>query len=201
MKEPRTHGAAPPRRKEPQPQADGPNPMRYLVAFIVVGVLGIMAVMTFNNRNLRRELDEIQGQEATIEAQAVTIQSLELDIDGYRAQVAGLTAERDGYRAQVQAQAPQDGQGDPAAANGAAGAPTGETTTDDGAGAEDTTPPADTGPRTHVVQRGDSLSRIARIYFGSDSLTYQNLILAANPQITDPDDIRIGQEINIPPRE
>jgi len=45
----------------------------------------------------------------------------------------------------------------------------------------------------HVVQPGDTLTRIARQYN-----TTVEAILEANPEITDPNFIRVGQEIKIP---
>ncbi len=45
----------------------------------------------------------------------------------------------------------------------------------------------------HVVQPGDTLTRIARRYN-----TTVEAILKANPEITDPDFIRVGQEVKIP---
>ena len=47
--------------------------------------------------------------------------------------------------------------------------------------------------RVHTVRSGDTLTRIANAH--AISLTS---LLAANPQITNPDVIRIGQSINIP---
>ena len=47
--------------------------------------------------------------------------------------------------------------------------------------------------RTHIVRSGDTLTRIAN----SNAISLPSL-LAANPEITNPDHIQIGQIINIP---
>jgi LysM repeat protein len=57
------------------------------------------------------------------------------------------------------------------------------------------TAPPEPSAEIHVVKSGDTISGIAT-QFG---LTPDEL-LAANPQITDPDKIAIGDEINIPAR-
>ena len=49
-------------------------------------------------------------------------------------------------------------------------------------------------PRTYTVKRGDSLSRIARKF----DVTVEE-VLAVNPQIEDPDQIRPGDVLTIPP--
>lgn len=62
-----------------------------------------------------------------------------------------------------------------------------------------TTVPATTttvAPATHVVQSGDSLFSIAEQY-GVDL----DALIAANPQITDPEDIDVGDIINLPPAD
>jgi LysM repeat protein len=48
----------------------------------------------------------------------------------------------------------------------------------------------------YVVQSGDTLFKIAAKYYG-DGYQYSK-ILAANPQITNPDLIRVGDLVNIP---
>lgn len=65
------------------------------------------------------------------------------------------------------------------------------TTTSAPTTAPPTTVPEPTG--THVVQSGDSLFSIAEQY-GVDL----SALIAANPQITDPEDIDIGDVVNIP---
>ena len=55
-----------------------------------------------------------------------------------------------------------------------------------------TTPPAPT-PRTYTVAKGDTISKIAAKFH----LTAEAL-LAANPQIKNPDRIKIGDKITIP---
>jgi nucleoid-associated protein YgaU len=50
----------------------------------------------------------------------------------------------------------------------------------------------------HRVARGDSLYSIAREYWGGDNASFFPLIIFANPTITDPDEIHIGDVIVIP---
>jgi type II secretory pathway predicted ATPase ExeA len=56
---------------------------------------------------------------------------------------------------------------------------------------------ADSGEATVVVKKGDSLSKIAAAYFGSGREEQVNLLVQANPQITDADHIFPGQIIHI----
>lgn len=53
-------------------------------------------------------------------------------------------------------------------------------------------------PQTHVIQRGDTIAGLASKYLGSEK--YTRLLLEANPQITDPRKIQIGDRITIPPK-
>jgi LysM repeat protein len=55
-----------------------------------------------------------------------------------------------------------------------------------------TEPPAPT-PQVYVVAKGDTMSKIAKKF----GVTIENL-LAANPQIKNPNKIKIGDEITIP---
>jgi 5'-nucleotidase len=55
-------------------------------------------------------------------------------------------------------------------------------------------PPA---PRIHVVVAGDTLTRLANRYYGSNSQANIQRIMDAN-NITDPNAIRLGQELIIP---
>jgi nucleoid-associated protein YgaU len=51
-------------------------------------------------------------------------------------------------------------------------------------------------PKTMTVQKGDSLSKIARAIFGRGSLW--SCIAGANPSIKDPDVIYEGQTLSLP---
>lgn len=51
---------------------------------------------------------------------------------------------------------------------------------------------------TYVVQRGDTLSRIAREFYG-DAGQYMKIFDANKDKLSDPDKIRVGQELVIPP--
>ena len=51
---------------------------------------------------------------------------------------------------------------------------------------------------THTVKAGDTLSKIAREYYGHDK--HHKLIFEANrDKLDDPNDIKVGQELRIPP--
>ena len=51
---------------------------------------------------------------------------------------------------------------------------------------------------THTVQPGDTLSKIAEDYYG-DRAQYMRIYEANRDQLKDPDQIRVGQELRIPP--
>lgn len=65
-----------------------------------------------------------------------------------------------------------------------------------GAGAPAASAPAAT---TYTVQPGDTLSKIARQHLG-DANAYMAIFNANRDQLTDPDMIRPGQTLKIPPR-
>ncbi len=51
---------------------------------------------------------------------------------------------------------------------------------------------------THRVQSGDTLSSLAMLYYGSER--YTRFLIDSNPHLTDPNRIRVGMVIKIPPR-
>ncbi len=51
---------------------------------------------------------------------------------------------------------------------------------------------------TYTVQPGDTLSKIAKEYYG-DSGQYRAIYEANRDKLDDPDEIRVGQELRIPP--
>ena len=50
---------------------------------------------------------------------------------------------------------------------------------------------------THKIRSGDTLSSVAEMYYGHQK--YADLLVRTNPEITNPDRLRIGQVIRIPP--
>ena len=64
--------------------------------------------------------------------------------------------------------------------------------------ADEKNPPADN-PYTqiHVVQSGDTLSKIAQKYYG-DAALYTNIFEANRVGLSDPNKIRPGQKLRIP---
>ncbi|NOS85704.1 MAG: LysM peptidoglycan-binding domain-containing protein [Ignavibacteria bacterium] len=51
--------------------------------------------------------------------------------------------------------------------------------------------------RTYVVQSGDTLSKIAKQYYG-DAGKYMDIFNANTDKLSDPDKIQVGQELIIP---
>jgi len=49
----------------------------------------------------------------------------------------------------------------------------------------------------HVVEKGDTLTKIARKFYGDASL-YMQIFEANRDQLNDPDRIKIGQKLRIP---
>ncbi len=52
--------------------------------------------------------------------------------------------------------------------------------------------------QTYTVQSGDTLSKISRQFYGSAS-EYMRIFYANRDQLSDPDKIRVGQQLVIPP--
>ncbi len=59
-------------------------------------------------------------------------------------------------------------------------------------------PAAESPQVTYTVQSGDTLSKIAREYYGNSD-EYRRIFEANKDKLDDPDDIRPGQELVIPP--
>ena len=51
---------------------------------------------------------------------------------------------------------------------------------------------------THTVKAGDTLSKLAREYYGDDK-HHRRIFEANRDKLDDPDDIKVGQELKIPP--
>jgi nucleoid-associated protein YgaU len=52
-------------------------------------------------------------------------------------------------------------------------------------------------PRTYVVAAGDTLSKIAKAFYG-DTKEYMKIFEANKDQLKDPDKIKVGQKLKIP---
>jgi nucleoid-associated protein YgaU len=52
-------------------------------------------------------------------------------------------------------------------------------------------------PRTYTVQKGDTLSKISKQYYG-DANQYMKIFEANKDKLKDPDKIQVGQVLNIP---
>ena len=55
-------------------------------------------------------------------------------------------------------------------------------------------------PKVHEVQSGDTLSEIAKKYYG-DANSYQRIFEANRPMLKDPDHIYPGQMLRVPPEQ
>ena len=53
------------------------------------------------------------------------------------------------------------------------------------------------GTRTHRVERGDTFSILAEVYYGSQQHT--GFLVRANPQVKDPNRLLVGTVLNVPP--
>lgn len=51
---------------------------------------------------------------------------------------------------------------------------------------------------TYTVQKGDTLSKIAKEYYG-DEKQYRSIYEANKDQLDDPDSLQVGQVLRIPP--
>jgi nucleoid-associated protein YgaU len=51
----------------------------------------------------------------------------------------------------------------------------------------------------HTVASGDTLSKLAKIYLG-DANRYTEIFKANSDQLTNPDQIKVGQKLKIPAR-
>ncbi len=58
--------------------------------------------------------------------------------------------------------------------------------------------PAPTGGRTHVVQRGDTLFKLARQYYNGDQSQWRRIYQANQSQIPNPNQLKVGQQLVIP---
>ncbi len=66
-----------------------------------------------------------------------------------------------------------------------------------GAGMEGAAGGAGKTERTYIVQSGDTLSKIAKEYYG-DANRYMDIFNANTDQLSDPNKIQVGQELIIP---
>ena len=58
--------------------------------------------------------------------------------------------------------------------------------------------PADVAVDTHRVQAGDTLSSLASLYYGGER--YTQFLIDSNKQLADPNRLKIGEAVRIPPR-
>lgn len=125
--------------------------------------------------------------DATEDAKAVQgrVQDLGLGVDGLRVEMEGDRAVLRG-KAKSQAEAEK--------AIVAAGNVPGVAQVDDKLEVEQAAKPS----QYHKVVKGDSLSKIAKKFYG-DAMKYPEIFEANKPMLTDPDKIYPGQVLRIPP--
>lgn len=66
-----------------------------------------------------------------------------------------------------------------------------------GAGNSELAGGATSGGQTYTVQSGDTLSKIAKQFYG-DANRYMDIFNANTDKLSDPNKIQVGQELNIP---
>ena len=66
-------------------------------------------------------------------------------------------------------------------------------------GVSSTEEPRDAAPRTYTVAKGDTLSKIAKQFYGN-AAEYPRIFEANKPMLTHPDKIYPGQNLRIPPK-
>ena len=66
-----------------------------------------------------------------------------------------------------------------------------------GAGSSEMAGGATSGGQTYTVQSGDTLSKIAKQFYG-DSNRYMDIFNANSDILSDPNKIQVGQELSIP---
>jgi len=185
---------------EAAPPKDGLGPLRFLLAVVLVGILGIMTFLVVNNRSLRRDLDEYQTRLATTDDNAHEVARLTVEVNSYREQIAELEEALENI--EYLNHDASDNEYDYADANGEQDETTGAArpSVEDDADVQEPTPPPAPEVVTHIVQQGDTLSRIANQHFGSNAQRYVDLIANAN-NITNHNNIRLDEKIRRPPRE
>lgn len=63
---------------------------------------------------------------------------------------------------------------------------------------DDASPPPSVGAKVAIVQPGDSVSSLAKEFYGADNLTIIDYILEKNPEVVNPHRIQSNQEITLP---
>lgn len=112
-----------------------------------------------------------------------------------RSSIAGAASESPRRRVRQETKAPQEGarrarQGSTTLASAAGTRPA--------SGRKLEARPAQEMVETHRVQLGDTLASLARDYYGHEK--YTQFLVDQNPQIPDPNRLRIGMSVRIPPR-
>ena len=169
---------------------EGPSPLRYMLAFVAIGILGIMFFLALSNRNLRLDRDMYRAQATQTDDFAAEFIMVQLERDSYREQVANLEADLE----EARQQGPISNDNDPDTQGDTPSRPIDETSGGDPAPPQPPNPPA---PIIHIVESGQVLSRIANQHFGSSAQFYIDLIAQAN-NLANPNDIYIGQRLTIP---
>ena len=192
-------------RPKPKPvPADGtgihaasglPSFMRGIIAAFTVMLLLMMVFLIHRAAVLSDRLEEANLQLLSIPALEHELNSVRIDLEGAREALAAAEAENTRLTNLASSDTlTNDLSGENESYEGSADYPANENA-DVPAAAEPSPQPGAT--RTHIVVRGDSLTRIANQFYGSSSPAYIQRIMEAN-NITNPDSIVIGDQLIIP---
>ena len=172
-----------------------PNLVRWLAVGGVLVLLILLVIMTVGRTSASRRYNEAAERIVSMEAAYAESNSLRRQVDSLEATLRT----RDNRITYLENQLDQQ---DGTAATGD-GAQQGTTGQDTGTTGTDEAPPnQDDFPRTHVVQAGQNLTRIARIHYGDGTGTENHLRMlhiAAYNNIAYPFNVSGGQSITIPP--
>jgi len=190
---------APPRDSDPSSGrgfdndgGDSPNVLRIVGVAGVFVLLIFLVFMTVSRNSINRRYAEAQERIASMETAYARTNSLEREVDSLEIQRSTLQNRVDDLEAQLEQQN-----------NAGTQAGTTQPGTDTGTSDIDEAPPGQGNlPATHVIERGQSLTRIAVLFYGPGTATENHLRaehIARYNNIPSLDAIQAGQTITIPP--
>jgi LysM repeat protein len=163
-------------------------------------MLVIMVFLVYRNNILSEELETARTALAAVPSNAVELNDTKIELERANERIETLEREIEWLQSSyVEGQDPNAGNG---TGTGTGTTPTANPATPPPTATSTPTPaptpsPSPSGlPTEYVVESGDSLSRIARRYYGSDRPADIDRIKAANNLTSD--NIRVGQRLVIP---